>query len=145
MRIEMKRTSLLIVGIFVCLGISSQTTDDVIQKMQQIRQESGDSLARDFLVNNHSVFLNEDANPTYLVLWGLLTSNMWNASPSEALRVEYKEYLDAVIDDEVKSESYLPDQESLSTIWQLTRDYYLILYRDGDWEKTMDLLNKKKM
>lgn len=141
MRIKMKRTSLLIVGLFVCLGIFSQTTNDVIQKIQQIRQESGDSLARDYLVNNHSVFINENANPTYLVFWGILTSNMWNASPSEPLRVEYKEFLEAVIDDEIKSESYLPDQESLSTIWQLTRDYYLILYHDGKLEEVLNLLN----
>ena len=140
MRIEMKRISIVILGLFVCLGVSSQTTNDVIQKVQVLRQESGDSIARDYLIKNHSVFINEDTNPSYLVLWGVLTSNMWNASPSEALRVEYKEYLDFAIDDEIKSESYLPDQASLSTIWQLTRDYYQILYHDGDWEKALTLL-----
>ena len=140
MRIKMKRFYILVVGIYVCLGISAQTTNDVIQRMQEIRQESGDSIARDYLTNNQSVFINEDANPTYLVLWGVLTSNMWNSNPSETLRIEYKKYLDSAIDDEIKSESYMPDQASLPTIWQLIRDYYLILYRDGDKEGALKLL-----
>lgn len=136
----MKRVYILVIGIYVCLGISAQTTNDVIQKMQEIRQESGDSVARDYLAKNQSVFISEDANPTYLVLWGVLTSNMWNSNPSETLRIEYKNYLDSAIDDEIKSESYTPDQASLPTIWQLTRDYYLILYRDGDREGALKLL-----
>ena len=136
----MKRISILIIVIFVCLGISSQTSNDVIIKMQEIRQESGDSIARDYLVSNQSVFINENANPTYLVLWGVLTSNMWNSNPSEALRIEYKMYLDSIIADEVKSDSYTPDQESLPTVWQLTHDYYLMLYRDGDRENALNLL-----
>lgn len=140
MRIKMKRVYILVIGIYVCLGISAQTTNDVIQKMQEIRQESGDSVARDYLAKNQSVFISEDANPTYLVLWGVLTSNMWNSNPSETLRIEYKNYLDSAIDDEIKSESYTPDQASLPTIWQLTRDYYLILYRDGDREGALKLL-----
>ena len=140
MRIKMKRFYFLVVGIYICLGISAQTANDVIQRMQEIRQESGDSIARDYLTNNQSVFISEDANPTYLVLWGVLTSNMWNSNPSETLRIEYKKYLDSAIDDEIKSESYTPDEASLPTIWQLTRDYYLILYRDGDREGALKLL-----
>jgi CHAT domain-containing protein len=66
---------------------------------------------------------------------------MWNSNPSETLRIEYKKYLDSAIDDEIKSVTYMPDQASLSTIWQLTRDYYLILYRDGDRETVYSLLN----
>ena len=140
MRIKMKRVYILVIGILVCLGISAQTANDVIQRMQEIRQESGDSIARDYLASNHSVFINEDANPTYLVLWGVLTSNMWNSNPSETLRIEYKKYLDSAIDDDIKSVTYMPDQASLPTIWQLTRDYYLILYRDGDREGALNLL-----
>ena len=136
----MKRFYILVVGICVCLGISAQTTNDVIQRMQEIRQESGDSIARDYLTNNQSVFIDEDANPTYLVLWGVLTSNMWNSNPSESLRVEYKNYLDSAIDEEIKSDSYMPDETTLPTLWQLTRDYYLILYREGDRENVLNLL-----
>ena len=140
MRIKMKRFYILVIGISVCLGIYAQTANDVIKKMQEIRQESGDSIARDYLTRNQSIFISEDANPTYLVLWGVLTSNMWNSNPSEKLRIEYKKYLDSAIDDEIKSETYTPDQASLPTIWQLTRDYYLILYRDGDREGALKLL-----
>ena len=74
------RKILLIIGALISLSISAQTSNDVIQKMKEIRQESGDSIARDYLVNNKTVFDNENANPTYLVLWGVLTSNMWNAN-----------------------------------------------------------------
>ena len=140
MRVKMKRFYILVIGISVCLGIYAQTVNDVIQRMQEIRQESGDSIARDYLTKNQSVFINEDANPTYLVLWGVLTSNMWNSNPTETLRIEYKNYLESAIDDEIKSETYTPDQASLPTIWQLTRDYYLILYRDGDREGALKLL-----
>lgn len=140
MRIKMKRLYILVIGIYVCLGVSAQTTDDVIKSLREIRQESGDSIARDYLEKNNSVFINENANPTYLILWGVLTSNMWNSNPSETLRIEYKKYLDSVIDDEIKSETYTPDSTSLSTIWQLTHDYYLILYRDGDRESALSLL-----
>ncbi len=141
MRNEMKRICIIVIGIFTNLGISAQTANDVIQKMQEIRQESGDSIARNYLENNHSVFINEDANLTYLVLWGVLTSNMWNSNPSETLRVEYKKYLDSAIDDEIKSETFMPDLESLPTIWQLTYDYYNMLYREGDKETTLLLLS----
>lgn len=137
----MKRIYTIVIGIYACLGISAQTANDVIQRMQEIRQESGDSIARDYLANNQSVFINEDANPTYFVLWGVLTSNMWNSNPSETLRVEYKKYLDSAIDDEIKSEKFMPDQESLPTIWQLTYDYYNMLYREGDKETTLLLLS----
>ena len=82
MRIKMKRISILVIGMIICLSISAQTTNDVIQKMQEIRQEKGDSIARDYLVTNKKIFDNENEYPTYLYLWGILTSNMWNANPS---------------------------------------------------------------
>ncbi len=140
MRVKMKKIFILAIGLYVCMGFSAQTSNDVIKKMQQIRQESGDSVARDYLTKNQSVFISENANPTYLAMWGLLTSNMWNSNPSESLRVEYKNYLDSVIDEEIKSDSYMPDQASLPTLWQLTRDYYLILNREGDRENVLNLL-----
>ena len=85
----MRRIYILSYILLVCMGIKAQTTEDVIQKMQEIRQEQGDSLARDFLAKNQSVFTTNDANPVYLVLWGLLTSNMWNANPHEELTKEF--------------------------------------------------------
>ena len=136
----MKRVCLLVIGMCVCIGITAQRANDIIQKMQEIRQESGDSIARNYLLSNQSVFINEGSNTTYLVLWGVLTSNMWNSNPSETLKIEYKKYLDSVIDDEIKSESYMPDQTFLPSIWQLTRDYYLILYREGDTDNALKLL-----
>ena len=136
----MRRIYILSYILLVCMGIKAQTTDDIIQKMQEIRQEQGDSLARDYLANNQSVFTANDANPVYLALWGLLTSNMWNANPTASLRKEYKDYLDSAIDDEIKSDDYTPDQESLPSIWQLTHDYYNILYEDGEREETLILL-----
>ena len=140
MRIKMRKI-LLIIGALISLSISAQTSNDVIQKMKEIRQESGDSIARDYLVNNKTVFDNENANPTYLVLWGVLTSNMWNANPSEALRIEYKQYLDTIIDDEIRSDTFVPeDSQTLSTLWQLTQDYYKMLYKEGEEEKVLVLL-----
>ena len=53
----MKRFYFLVVGIYICLGISAQTANDVIQRMQEIRQESGDSIARDYLTNNQVYIL----------------------------------------------------------------------------------------
>ena len=140
MRIKMKRISILVTGIFICLSVSAQTTNDVIQKMQEIRQENGDSIARDYLVTNKKIFDNENEYPTYLYLWGILTSNMWNANPSETLRIEYRQYLDSVIDDEIKSDTYMPDQAILPSLWNHARDYYNMLYREGNREDVLLLL-----
>ena len=138
----MRRIYILSYILFVCIGITAQTTDEVIQKMQEIRQEQGDSLARDYLAKNQSVFTANDANPTYLVLWGLLTSYMWNANPHDELTKEYKEYLDAVIDEEIKSEAYSPDENSISSLWQLTNDYSRILYAHGELDNACLILSR---
>lgn len=137
----MKRIIVIFLGIYSCLSLSAQTVNDVIQRMQEIQQESGDSIARDYLASNKAIFDSENANPTYLVMWGLLTSYMWNANPSESLKKEYKEYLDIVIDDEIKSETFVPDNpQALATLWNLTHDYYNMLYQDGEREGVLILL-----
>ena len=65
---------------------------------------------------------------------------MWNENPTELLKNEYKEYLETVIDDEIKADDYMPAYEILSSLWQLTHDYYNILYSKGDKETTLSLL-----
>lgn len=136
----MRRDSLFVFILFVCLSIHGQTANEITQKLQEIRQENGDSIARNFLVKNHSIFTNENEEFAYILFWGLLTSNMWNSNPSEPLRVEYKQYLDDAFDDEIKSEDYIPNKELLPSIWQLAKDYYNILYREGDRENVLILL-----
>jgi CHAT domain-containing protein len=136
----MRRAFTTITGLFFCLCLFSQTVDDVIQRMQEIRQESGDSIARDYLEQNRSIFVSENSSSSYVVFWGVLTSNMWNANPSESLKTEYKHYLDNVFDDEIRSENFMPDLESLPTLWQLTLDYYMMLYKDGNKEEALQLL-----
>ena len=140
MRIEMKKIYTILIGQFVCLSLAAQTASDIINKVNEIRQESGDSIARIYLVNNHSIFTKENDEFSYLLSWGLLTSNMWNDNPSSSLRIEYKKYLDEAFDDKVMSPEYNPDKNFLPSLWQLTRDYYNILYRDGDRETVYTLL-----
>ena len=65
---------------------------------------------------------------------------MWNEKPTESLKKEYKEYLDAIIDDEIKADNYVPSFDLLSPLWQLTHDYYNMIYSDGDKEAALSLL-----
>ena len=141
MRIEMKKI-LLIVTLYVCCApsFSQESENRLVMQLQLIKQQHGDSIARCYLDSKKDSLEQRGESGSYLFLWGLLTSNMWNSKPSEALRIEYKNYLDSVVDEEINSESYMPDQVSLPTIWQLTRDYYLMLYREGDREKALTIL-----
>ena len=141
MRIEMKRI-LLIIVLYVCCvpSFSQESENPLVMQIQQVKQQYGDSIARCYLDSKKDSLEQRGESGSYLLLWGLLTSNMWNSNPSEALRIEYKNYLDSVVDEEIKSESYIPDQVFLPNIWQLTRDYYLMLYQEGDKEKALTLL-----
>lgn len=141
MRIKMKRLYTILIGLCVCLSLMAQTANDVINRAKEIRQESGDSIARNYLVKKHSIFTKENEEYSYLLSWGLLTSNMWNENPTDSLRIEYKKYLDDAFDEEVKSSEYEPDKDFLPSLWQLSRDYYNILYRDGDRETVYTLLS----
>ena len=140
MRIKMKRLYTILIGLCLCLSLTAQTASDVINKVKEIREESGDSIARNYLINNHSIFTKEDEEFSYLLTWGLLTSNMWNENPSDSLTIEYKKYLDDAFDEEAKSPEYVPEKDFIPSLWQLARDYYNILYRDGDRETVYTLL-----
>ena len=109
--------------------------------MKGIRQEKGDSIARDYLIANESTFTNENAKETYLVFWGLLTSNMWNNNPSESLKADYKKYLESIFEDEnVKSETFIPEEQALSFFWEMAFDYYNILFSEGYNENALIIL-----
>ena len=137
----MRKTLLII---FLCLSsvslFSQETEPPLAQRINAIVKQQGDSIARNYLESKKDSLEQNGETSTYLLLWGLLTSNMWNASPNNDLRKEYKDYLDAIIDDEIKSDDYLPNYELLSPLWQLTFDYYNMLYADGDKETVKSLL-----
>lgn len=137
----MKRIGLIVLSLAFCITAFSQETENIlVAKIQMIKQQQGDSIARDYLVSQKDSLEQKGESASYVLLWGLLTSNMWNSYPSEALRKEYREYLDAVFDDEIKSEDYEPNYELLSSLWQFTHDYYNMIYKEGDKETTLLLL-----
>lgn len=137
---KMKKIHIIIIILSLSLTTNAQTTTDVINKVKELRQEKGDSIARDYLIAKHDVFVKEEANPTYLILWGVLTSSMWDSNPTASLKKEYKEYLDFIFDDEISSESFIPDENALNTLWNLMTDYYNILFNDGDNQTSLKVL-----
>jgi len=137
----MKRVVWFILLAICAVSSYSQETDNpLVKNLQLIKAQQGDSIARSYLEAKKDSLEQIGETPSYILLWGLLTSNMWNAHPTESLKHEYKEYLDAIIDDEIKSDGYMPDFELLSSLWQLVHDYYLILYEEGHKETTLSLL-----
>ena len=142
MRIEMKRLLLIFTLYVCCVPLFSQESENpLVKQIQHIKQQQGDSIARCYLDSKKDSLEQKGENGSYLLLWGLLTSNMWQNNPTESLKTEYREYLNAVIDDEIKSKEYMPSYELLSSLWQLTYDYYNMLYREGDKENTLLLLS----
>ena len=98
---------LLIIVLYVCCvpSFSQESENPLVMQLQLVKQQYGDSIARCYLDSKKDSLEQKGEVGTYLFLWGLLTSNMWNSNPSEALRIEYKNYLDSVVDEEIKSES----------------------------------------
>ena len=142
MRIKMKKI-IFVISLFIsCVSSFSQGTENpLVKQIQHIKQEQGDSIARCYLDSKKDSLEQKGENGSYILLWGLLTSNMWQNNPTESLKTEYREYLNAVIDDEIKSKEYTPSYDLLLSLWQLTYDYYNMLYREGDKETTLLLLN----
>lgn len=141
MRIKMKKI-IFVISLFIsCVSSFSQGTENpLVKQIQHIKQEQGDSIARCYLDTKKDSLEQKGEYGSYLLLWGLLSSNMWQNNPTESLKTEYRSYLDAVIDDEIKSKEYTPTYELLLSLWQLTYDYYNMLYREGDKETTLLLL-----
>ena len=137
----MKRVTWFILLLLCSISSYAQETDNLLVKnVQLIKAQQGDSIARVYLESKRDSLEQQGETPSYIQLWGLLTSNMWNANPTESLKREYKEYLDAVIDDEIKADDYMPGFEFLPSLWQLAHDYYNILYQEGDKETALQLL-----
>lgn len=137
----MKRVIWFVLLLLCSISSYAQETDNLLVKnVQLIKAQQGDSIARVYLESKRDSLEQQGETPSYILLWGLLTSNMWNANPTESLKHEYKEYLDAVIDDEIKADDYMPVFEFLPSLWQLVHDYYNMLYQEGDKETTLQLL-----
>lgn len=120
--------------------LAQNATNELVSHIQVIKSQQGDSIARNYLDSKKDSLDQIGETSSYVLLWGLLTSNMWNANPTSSLTKEYKKYLDAVIDDEIKGVNYSPTRDLLSSLWQLASDYYKILYNEGDKEQALVIL-----
>ncbi len=134
--------SLIILFLFTySVPLSSQENKDpLVSQIEFIKQHQGDLTARNYLESKRDSLEKEGETSIYILLWGLLTSNMWSSNPTDSLKIEYKQYLDTIIDDEIKSKEYTPDFDLLSPLWRLTTDYYNIIYGEGDKETALLLL-----
>lgn len=142
MRVKMRIIHIIIISIFISLSLYGQTTNDVILKVKELQQEDGDSIARDYLINNESLFEEGNEQAIYLGLWGQLTSNMWNANPTPSLTEEFKDFLMSIVDESAYSEDFLPEESALPWVWQMTHDYSNILYAEGNKEKALFMLGR---
>ena len=127
---------------FVSLNMFPQTTNDVITKVKELQQENGDSIARDYLIKNQTMFENDNDHAVYLGLWGQLTSNMWNAKPTPSLTDEFKTFLMSIVDESAYSDEFTPEESALPWVWQMTHDYTNILYAEGNKEKALFMLSR---
>lgn len=128
---KMRKIPVLFIALFFSLSGFAQTASDIVNRVKEVRQESGDSIAREYLVTNKSIFKEDVEVATYLTMWGLLTSNMWNAKPSVSLTAEYKQYLESIFDDERKSVKFVPAENALAFFWNVAGDYSSILFNEG--------------
>ena len=137
----MKRIYLLILLSYCSAFLYSQEVkDSLIEQIQLIKAQQGDSIARIYLITKKDSLEQIGERSSYIFLWGLLTSNMWHAKQTEALKQEYKEYLATLIDDKTINNYSPPSSDLLSTLWQFCYDYYNILYSEGDKETTLAIL-----
>ena len=137
----MKKNQIIIMFFLsFCLNSYTQTARDITKKVLEIRQENGDSIARNYLSVNESIFNEEGFHGDYLLIWGVLTSNIWHGNPSESMTEEYIRFLDSAIDDQVKSDDYMPPSNILSELWTLMYDYSLILNAKGNKEEALNIL-----
>ena len=142
MRIKMKKVLLTISLLSCCISSYSQGVENpLVKQLKIIKQLQGDSIARCYLDSKKDSLDQRGEDGSYLLLWGMLTSNMWQNKPTETLKKEYREYLDTVIDDEIKSKEYVPTFDLFPTLVSLTFDYYNMLYKEGDKETTLQLLS----
>ena len=139
----MKKTTFIILTLSFCLSLFSQE-NELTNTLSRIKELQGDSIARNYLESKKDSLDQIGETPSYALLWGLLTSNMWHSNPTESLKMEYKEFLDAVFNDEIKeemrSDDYIQNMDMLSPLWTLTSDYYKMLYNDGDKESVLFFL-----
>lgn len=139
----MKKYIFYILFFYCCLPVFSQR-NDLTNTIIRIKELKGDSVARNYLESKKDSLDQIGETSSYLLLWGLLTSNMWNTSPTETLKKEYREFLDALINNEIREEmkddGYVPSLDMLSPLWTLTSDYYKLLYNEGDKESALFFL-----
>ena len=141
MRRKMKKIIIIIFILILGLSANAQTAPDIINEAKELRQEKGDSIARNYLISKHDVFIKEEANSAYWILWGIFTSNLWNTNPTASLKKEYKEFLDSFFDNEIRSENFNPDENALNILLCLMKDYYNILFNDGDKQAALEVLS----
>ena len=140
MRRKMKKFFLFVLYFSVCLNTSAQTLNEIMQKMDEIRKNMGNSMARNYLLINHSKFTEKNEELTYLVTWTSLTSNMWHETPTDSLKMEYRKCLERLIDEKYTSKDFVPTIDMLRGLTFLTTDYYEMLYEEGNNELVLTLL-----
>lgn len=139
----MKRTVLFILLCACCsYSFSQEVENTLITKLRSIRLQQGDSIARCYLDSQKDSLEQNGENASYILLWGVLTSNMWHANPTESITQEYEEYLNHYIYEFVEKSDIIPNHESLEAFWQLSYDYSIILYRYGNIEEALALLTR---
>lgn len=112
--------------------------DSIINVVKEIRISQGDSIALNYLVSNKHVFDESNTTPSYILLWGSLTSNMWNVNPSQSLTHKYAEFLDFLFSDkQLGNKSFVPSAALFESLWQLSYDFVSILFNAKEFEKAL--------
>lgn len=139
---------LILTSSFFWMSANGQRNDiqAVIDYIQETRMSKGDSVARqyvDSLLKNPKT--NADLSESLTIIWGVLTSSIWQTNQTDSITNEYRQYLEKVIIPIVSDDITLKkiiDESSIDLIARFTYDYALMVFDDGEINKSADLLKK---
>ena len=123
-------------------SVREENTDScsaILTNLQRFHNEGHDKIARNYLIATQGFFQRSSQMFNYVSYLGILSSNIWNDDPSEKNTKDYEEFLTTVIDETIKADSFVPNEELFNTLCQFVRDYIIILYKKQEIEEAATL------
>lgn len=92
---------------------------------------------RQYLERLKGVFDRNGNEYIYVLVWGELTSCIWNQDSSDENTEEYLEYLQFVFNGKTNTKDFFPDEVFLKIYWLLAHDYAFILKEKQEYDKAL--------
>lgn len=114
----------------------------VLNTVKFIHDQGDDQFAKRYLMQTKKLFESSGNTSIFFIYIGTLLSNIWNDTPDDSATVEYKGFLESIIDDEIMSDDYLPTENLLIDLWRFTHDYANMFYKEQKYEQALELLKQ---